>query len=273
MSVLNRIIEKLDLIDEDLKKLISQKPKIPYLDEYNALSGHWYPHPPCFIPLFLGHGASYSGVVHHFFCPRKDTFGTYMLEDGFISEIARDSKQWVTLMVMKMIMAKDGLTDEIVNFCKQINYPDYGEVDQFTIAYGDDPGEFNNLIHFKGKVPSRYIDHVQEYNADFPSTLTAIDPANLVHASIFEIAVPEQLSQLEDLPLWLNSTIDQPTLFGDYINRNMLREAWFTLNSKGWKPAEVARALRELALKTDDELFHLVMENWCYGQQKSALHH
>lgn len=273
MKVLNSIIEKIDVIDKDLKKVINQELKIPYLDEYNHPSDYWYPHPPCFIPLFLGHGASYSGVVHHFFCPRKDTFGTYTLEDGFISEIARDSKQWVTLIVMKMIMAKDGMTDEIIDFCKQINYSDYEEVDQFALNYGDDPGEFKNLIHFKDKVPSRYIDHIQEYNGDFPSTLITIDPANTGNASIFEIAVPEQHGKLEKLPLWLNNTIDKPTLFRDYISKDMLREAWFTLNSKGWKPADVADALDELALKTDEELFHLVTENWCSGWRQSAFRH
>jgi hypothetical protein len=271
MRALDRIIGKINLIDKDLKKVINREFKIPYLDEYNHPSDYWYAHPPCLIPLFLGHGASYSGVVHHFFCHRKDTFGAYRLEDGFISEIARDSKQWVTLIVLKMIMAKDGLTDEIINFCKLINYSDYEEVDQFTFDYGDDPGEFKNLIHFKGKVPSRYIDHIREYNGDFPTTLTAIDHENVMNASIFEIAVPEQLKKLENLPLWLNNTIDKPTLFNDYINKDMLREAWFTLNSKGWKPADIAYALDELALKTDEELFHLVAQNWCSGWRKFNL--
>jgi len=116
MSELLLITNKIDIIDIPLKKLINREIAIPYLDDYQNLSDYWYPYPPCFIPLFLGHGASYKGVTHHFFSGRKDTFSEYFLEQGFISEIARNSKQWITLMVLNMIVLKDGLNDSIIEF-------------------------------------------------------------------------------------------------------------------------------------------------------------
>ena len=270
MEELNLIIDKISIIDADLKKIINQEVKIPYVDDYNSISDYWYPHPPCLIPLFLGYGASYKGVVHHFFCDRKDTFGEYFLEQGFISEIARNSKQWITLIVLKIIMTKEGLNDEIINFCKQVNYSDYEEVDEFTLDYGDDPNEFKNLIYLKQETPSRYVKNISEYNGDFPSTLSAINSAQIQNAGIFEIAVPEKLNEINDLPLWLNRNEDKQALFEDYLNKNMLKEAWFVLNSKGWKLKDVAAALEELAMKTDDELFHLVTKNWINGWRKST---
>jgi hypothetical protein len=107
MREINKIINTLSIIDADLKKLIYQKVKIPNLDDYNSLSDYWYPRPPCFIPLFLGSGASHKGVVNHFFCDRKPTFAKYSLEKGLITEIARNSKPWITLIVPELITLKE----------------------------------------------------------------------------------------------------------------------------------------------------------------------
>jgi hypothetical protein len=269
MEELLLIIDKIGIIDADLKKLINRQIEIPYVDDYKNLSDYWCPHPPCFIPLFLGYGASYKGVIHHFFSDTKDTFTEYFLEQGFISEIARNSKQWVTLIVLKMIMSKDGLNDEIINFCKQVNYTEYEEIDQFTLDYGDALGEFKNLIHLKENTPSRYIKNISHYNGDFPSTLSELNPSQIATASIFEIASPEKLGDIHSLPLWLDSTVDKQKLFRDYLNKNMLKEAWFALNSKGWKLKDAANALEEIANKTDDELFYLVAKNWINGWNRS----
>jgi hypothetical protein len=269
MDEINQNIDRIGIIDSSVKKLIKHEIKIPYLDHYNSLSDYWYPHPPCFIPLFLGYGASYKGLIHHFFCDRKDTFAEYSIENGFITEIARSSKQWITLIVLEMIMLKEGLNKDIINFCQQIVYSDYEAVDEFTLDYGDDPKEFKNLVHLQENTPSKYTLDVSEYNGDFPSTLSAINPAQIENGSIFEIAVPEKLGEINNLPLWLNNAEDKPTLFDDYLNKNMLKEAWFTLNSKGWKLKDVATALEGLVLKTDNELFHIVAKNWINQWKKS----
>jgi len=269
MEELNIIIDSISIIDANMKEIINHKVKIPYLDDYNNLSAYWYPHPPCLIPLFLGYGASYKGVIQHFFCNRKNTFGAYFPEQGFITEIARNSKQWITLIVLKMLMIKEGLDDEIINFCKAVNYTDYEELDEFTLEYGDDPNEFKHLIYLKDNIPSIYLKEISQYTGDFPSTLSAINTRQIKNAGALEIAVPEQLVQTIDLPLWLKSDVDKQQLFNDYISKDMLKEAWFTLNSKGWKLNDLSSALEELASKTDDRLFHLVTKNWVNGLQRS----
>ncbi|WP_293313288.1 hypothetical protein [Pedobacter sp. UBA5917] len=270
MQDIYSIVEKTGLIDDNLKKIIKRQVLIPYLDHFNTPSDYWYPHPPCFIPFFLGHGPSYKGLVHHFFCERSDTFAEYSLEGGFISEIAKNPAQWLTLIVLEMIMLKDGITDEIVRFCNSANYTDYGAVDAFSIDYGDDPKEFKNLIYFRENIPARYVQNPDLYLGDFPSTLSGINAGSLENASIFEIAVPEQLTYIGSIPLWLDHSADKPSLFENYINKNMLREAWFTLNSKGWKPADTAAGLQKIAERTEDELFHLVSKNWIGSWKRSG---
>ena len=270
MENLRLIIDKIGIIDNDLKKLINREIAIPYLDSYNNLSHYWYPHPPCFIPLFLGYGASYKGVIHHLFCDRIDTFTEYSLENGYISEIARNSKQWFTVMILEMIMLKEGLTDDIINFCKQLNYTEYELVDQFFLDYGDDSSEFTSLVHLKENTPSKYLKNISAYNGDFPSTLSVLNYSHIQNASTFEIALPEKLGEIRHLPLWLDSAVDKQKLFNDYLNKDMLKEAWFALNSKGWKLKDAANSLEKIANKTDDELFSLVTKNWIEGWCKSG---
>lgn len=256
------ITDKIGIIDVALKKLINREIEIPYLDDHQHLSDYWYPHPPCFIPLFLGYRASYKGLIHHFFCDRKTTFTEYFLEAGFIPEIARNSKQYVTLIILKMIVSKEGLDDKIIDFCNLVNYSEYNEVDQFALNYGDDPTAFKNLVHLKDDMPSAYVQSIVDYKGDFPSTLSALNFSQIHDASIFEIAVPEKFGEINTLPLWLDSNIDKQALFKDYLHKNMLKEAWFTLNTKGWKLNDAAKALEGIANRTNDELFHIVAKNW-----------
>jgi len=193
-NYLTHIINNIDIINTDLKKIINREVKIPYLDDYNDINDYWYPHPPCLIPLFLGYGASsYKGVINHFFCDRKNTFVEFYLEHGFITEIARNSEQWITLLVLKMIMIKEDVTKEIIDFCKKVNYTNYDKVDAFTMEYGDDPNEFEKLVFFNKNLPLKYINSISEYSGDFPSSLKAINNNQINNASIFEIAVPEKL--------------------------------------------------------------------------------
>jgi hypothetical protein len=37
---------------------------------------------------------------------------------------------------------KRSLNEDIINFCKQVNYYDYEEVAEFTLNYGDNLGYF-----------------------------------------------------------------------------------------------------------------------------------
>ena len=233
MNNTEKIIDHLDL-DINLKKLILNKISIPIVDDYNSVKSYWYPHPPCLIPLFLGYGASYKGVLHHFFSNRKDTFVEYYLEHGYISEIARNHNQLFTLLLLKMILIKDELTDEIVNFSNKINYTYLNEVDSFALEYGDDPKDFDKLIFFDKEMPFKNLREGSKYDGDYPSSLSALNNIQLQNSASFEISDMGLLKSVSNIPNWLNPMSSKKALFDQYIEENNLKEAWLTLNSKGW---------------------------------------
>ena len=271
MGNIKAIIEKLN-IGNSIKKLVNREVKIPdYFDDFNSLDSYWYPHPPCLIPIFLGYGASYKGVINHFFCTREVTYTEYFLEHGYISEIARTAEQFITLMVLRMIIVKDGLTDEIIDFCKKLNYNNYEDIDQFTVDYGDDPNDFSHLVFFDRKMPFKYLKDLTQYDGDFPSSLTILNNDDFIQNScLFELAPIEKLSEIGNLPAWLNSNGNKKALFDQYLSNNDLKGAWFSLNSKGWLLKDVADALEKLKSKANNDLFNLVADNWIDGWKKST---
>ncbi|MCZ4223988.1 hypothetical protein [Pedobacter rhodius] len=67
MADIYKIAEKLN-VDDRIIKLQRKEILLPnYIDDLNPVTDYWYPHPPCLIPLFLGHGASYKGIINIFF--------------------------------------------------------------------------------------------------------------------------------------------------------------------------------------------------------------
>ncbi|WP_345949724.1 hypothetical protein ABDD95_23020 [Mucilaginibacter sp. PAMB04274] len=259
-------------IDSRIQKLITKEIELPaYLDGFNAIDGHWYPHPPCLVPLFLGHGASYKGIVKHFFCDRKETYAEYILEHGHLSEIARDTDQFITSIVLQMIMTKDGLTHDIVRFCEQVDYKYALEVDEFTVEYGDDPKEFGHLPYFDQNMPFKYLRTLSEYNGDFPSSIYTLNSPDIIqNSSLYEIADEGMLSTIMDLPTWLLSTGDKNAQFYDYLNRGQFKEAWFTLNSKGWELKDLAVALNELKKKSVNRELEQLADDWISKWQNSS---
>jgi hypothetical protein len=258
-------------IDQRIQKLMNKEVGIPaYLDDLNPVEEHWYPYPPCLVPLFLGHGASYKGVVKHFFCDRKVTYVEYFLENGYISEIARNADQLITLMVLRMLITKDEITNDIIHFCDRLGYTDYEAVDQFMVDYGDDPNEFKHLPHFGNALPYKYLGDLYDYNGDFPSSINILNTAAIIqNASIYEIAPIERLKEINNLPAWLINGNDKKPLFYEYLANNQFKEAWFTLNSKGWALEDTADALTELKNKSGDKDLALLADNWVEGWKKS----
>jgi len=270
MTDINRIAEKLN-INKRILKLVNREILLPnYIDDFNPLTDYWYPHPPCLVPLFLGYGASYKGMVKHFFCERESTFVDYFLEDGYISETARNADQFITRIVLRMIIIKDGLTNEIIDFCKSIDFDQYDEINQFTLDYGDDPQEFKNLVFFKTDKPFQDLKDLNDYNGDFPSSLFILNKDSyLKSAAYVEIAATKGLAEIEDLPPWLIERNNKKDVFDLYVSRNQLKEAWLTLNSSNWLLKDVAERLEQLKSKTNDDLLALVADNWITGWKKS----
>jgi hypothetical protein len=272
MELLKKIAELLN-IDKTLKKLVFGEIKIPYHDDYNPVNNYWYQHPPCLIPLFLGYGASYKGVIHHFFTERKNTFVELNLEYGYIIEKALNFKQLSVYLILPMIISEDELTDDIIKFAKEINFEEYKEVNKFSIKHGDDTNYFNEMIYFENNLPLDIVKDISTYKGDFPSSYDNLNEQQILNACSFEIskaAFEDLKSSNIVIPEWLRENTDKIKLFEKYVINNQLKEAWLTLNSKGWLLKDVAKALETLKSITKENLFHLVADNWINGWKNST---
>ncbi len=265
-KILKKIIE-ISSFDKRIKTLSDLSGNIPYHDDYNNIHDYWYPHPPCLIPLFLGYGASYKGFLLHFFNDRDITFIEYNLENGYFYEIAKNTDQLITLLILNMIIIKDEVSDDIVKFSMQLDFENLKEVDHFSLEYGDNPKDFDKLVFFNKEMPSKYID--KGYSNDYPSTLTSINESILKNSCSFEIINKKSLNDINDIPKWLQPTSNKKELFNTFISNNQFKEAWLTLNSHEWKLIDVVEGLNILKTKTDNQLFHLVADNWISGWQNS----
>ncbi len=268
MNYLNKILNKLD-INSQLGKLIKAEVKIPYLDDYNNVNEFWYPHPPCLLPIFLGHGASYKGIVKHFFIEKKHTFVEYELENNYFYEFARSEKQIFAQMILDMDMVMEGLNDEIIDFCNQINFEEYKKVDEFADEYGNISEHYNKLVYLETDTPIVYSQNLESYTGDYLSSEKIFNEESLGTSCSFEIVKKDFLEKADKVPLWFKKELDKKTTFSNHIANNDLDKAWLTLNSTGWLLKDVAEGLELLKTKTNDELFHLVADNWIEGWKNS----
>ena len=272
MNALKQVIKELNFT-EDFQKLIFHQIKIPILDTYNPVWEYWYPHPPCLIPLFLGTGAEYTGLLHHFFCDRKQIFVDESLEWSYFSERASNEKQFVTLMILDMLEIEEELTEEIEQFCKDIHYSedDLQKIVTYWDEYGYGKEHTSPLVYFTDRetiIPFGDIER-SGYEGDFPASMNHIDTALCYNACNFEIEDINRITDLKNIPNWLREDTDKKALFYNNLSQNKLKEAWFTLNSKGWKLKDVAEALMQLRDKTNDKLFHQIADYWVYTYELS----
>jgi hypothetical protein len=270
MELTRKISKELNL-DKALQKLVFKEIAIPYHDDYNSVDSYWYPHPPCIVPLFIGYGASYKGIINHFFINRKNTFIEYNLEYGSIVEKAMNFKQFSIYLLLPMIMSNEGINDEIIEFANQIEFKEYKELDEFSIRHGDNTDFFNDLVYFKDNLPLDIVKDVSKYKGDFPTSGNNINKLQIVNSCSFEIspAAYEIIKNSKELPKWLDKETEKIKLFENYISSDQLKEAWLTLNSRGWLLTDVVKCLEILKSKTNDKLFSLVADNWIGGWKSS----
>ena len=171
-----------------------------------------------------------------------------------------------------MIMSDEGLTEEIIEFAGKIDFDKCQELDDFSNKYGDNTDYFDELVYFKNNLPLNIIKDMSTYKGDFPSSYDNLNESQVINSCLFEIspAAYKTIKNRKDTPEWLIMETDKKQLFGNYILNNQLKEAWLTLNSKGWLLKDVAEGLETLKSKTKDELFHLVADNWIAGWKNST---
>lgn len=266
---MEEILNKLN-INQEFSKVILGDVDIPYNhDEYNNVKDYWYSHPPSLIPIFLGNRAFYYGILKHFFIDRKLTFVEFSLESGFFSEKLRSDLQFITKLILEMIMIKEDLTSSIIDFAKKVSFSEYNKVFEFAEKYGDNPEDFDKLIFFEKDLPLYYCKNLNLYNGDFPSSPSILNNSMLHKCCSYEIA-NENLLNSSQLPKWLDKNANKIELFNIYLQENDLSSAWLTLNSSGWLLKDVVKSLEILNTMTSDNLFHLVSNNWINGWKNSS---
>ena len=270
MQHLREIFQRLNLNDK-LFEMANGQIDIPYLDRFNQPDGYWYPHPPALVPVFLGYGASYYGILHHFFFDREKTFVEYSLERGYMLEYARNAEQFFAQMVLDMDMAADGLNDKILKFCEDIAFNEFKEVDDFADEYGDVMDDYDKLVHLTHDTPLSYVKSLDAYNGDYPASIKIFNTRQISNCCTFEVAESWYLDNIDDLPIWFKKEVPQEELFRSYLDNKDLKSAWLTLNSTGWKLKDVAEGLNILTRKTEDPLFHLIAANWVEGYLSSGV--
>lgn len=173
-------------IDHRLIKLVRQEIEIPYIgDGYNSANDYWYGHPPALIPLFLGQGASYIGLLNHWCVDRKRTLVEYELEWGYMLERARTADQLFMLMMFDMVMIAEEVNEKIIEFAENIGHLDPFIVDDFASKFGDNPRQIRHLISLNKDTPLTYLEELQNYTGDYPTSERILNPNAIARTSLF----------------------------------------------------------------------------------------
>lgn len=238
---------------------------IPYIGGlFKVHQDYFYPFPPALLPIFVDDGnPSVTGLLKHWFLDRDTTIVKYDLETGIFSEKARNGKQFIADLLLRMNILEDGLTPDIIQFAQDMQYQDLQEIDEHAVKYGDSPKDFYHLQVFTKDPPIDYAPDLQHYKGDFPVTYRLLNQKQLEKACSFE--VPKDLATTIEAPAWMYANANKQVLFDQYLNDKELDKAWLTLNSRGWVISDAINALKQLTICSTDPLFFHIAERYIDG--------
>ncbi|MDO7135921.1 hypothetical protein [Algibacter lectus] len=274
MKELIEIYKKIEL-DHRLLQIYNKEIVPPnFFDTWKPVEDFFYPFPPFFIPLFVDQGdPSYIGVIHHFFTNRTPVFVQYDLSAGYMWEIARNSDQLLQDILIQSIEANDDIIDSsIESFAQEINMNiDKAFLNTYNNEYDGDAFDTYKLFDlFSNETPSAYVDSLSDYDGDFPSVKDEMNPKTIQKLSSFEIDEEIDVSEIDNLPIWIHEDIDKNKMFEEFMSNLDFEKAWFTLNSKNWKYSDVKEKLTNLRQQTTvDPIFKLISKTWINQWSKS----
>ncbi|WP_289064379.1 hypothetical protein [uncultured Zobellia sp.] len=273
MKNLQSIYESIGL-DQRILNIYQEKILPPDFEyRWNPVKDFFYTFPPFFIPLFVDQGEpGYYGIVNHFFLERERTFTFFSLSTGYMWEEARTADQYLADLILGMILSEEEVTDEIIEFTKEIGYDPTDLLWKFLNSddyNGSTLESYHNLEIFSKNLPFTYVTELNSYEGDFPSSRFGFNPSSLGKASTYELNKKFSLGDFKQDYPWLDEEKNKKTLFDNYFSANELDKAWLSLNSSGWLLEDVANSLEKLKGKTDEKLFHLVANNWIEGMEKA----
>ncbi|SEC57026.1 hypothetical protein SAMN04489761_3354 [Tenacibaculum sp. MAR_2009_124] len=266
MKLTTKILEYLK-IDKRLILLYKKEIDIPIVDDsFEPFTDEWFEHPPMLVPLFVDYDLPLlNGLIVYPFSEKKNSLGSFYLESDQIIEKARTIDQFVTSMIVEMIVAAGGMQPEIEEFCENLGYNKRKEVNDFVEKYGNIPKYFGELIFFTNELPLYYCKDIESYKGDYLSSKGLLNFSVLEKSNPYELYDQSLLSNLDDIPKWLDGSYDSKVLFNSYMEIGDLEKAWYVLNSKDLDVQDIAKGLMKMKSVTENRIFNLIADNWLLG--------
>ena len=260
--MLNEIINYTN-IKEPFKRVIFREIKIPIVSSsYDAVDKNYFRYPPMLVPLFADYDLpDIIGIAMHPFSSRQSSFVRFNLAEGYFREIALNSTQLETQMILKMIMIEEEITEDISNFCNEIRFQDLEKVDLFSDQYGDNYIHFDKLVNFQNNCPLHYCQTLENYNGNFLSSDKLINLKAIDDSSTFELSDKIFLEENTSYPIWFKND-NLISIFYKFLDQKKFREAWLCLNSGTWTKKDLSKGLLDLKDNTTDVLFNLLCYYW-----------
>ena len=215
----------------------------------------WVGYPPALLPILTdGSSPNYIGLWKNWL-NGDSSFVNLSLTRAKADEVARTEKQLFAYLVITAIVAKDEVTQEILDFAERVGVSNIEELDEGTIKFGDDVREFKNISDFKLNCPLESSDP-GEYDGYFPTETNG--KGNF--SSSYQIE-EEDLGLYGSLPIWFRKEKAVES-FERYMKEENYMNAWLSLNSRGWLFFEAAEAITEIAKKVSVPEFSSLATEW-----------
>lgn len=264
MNAYNEIFDWFDL-PYGLRQCVIGQLKLP-LATFEA-PAKWFGFPPALIPLWSdGSGPTYIGIWRHWFAEREPTYVKMYVGSGRMTvEIARTAEQLLALVAVMAISERDGVENDLINFANNVHLLNLEEIDNVTLASGDDAPGLIRIDQFKTKTPVESLSFDLPYSGCFPNADFKNFSSWQESSCSFEIseAILENWPANALRPIWIcNSEKNLCELFYKLLGANDLRRAWFVLNSSGWNIRDARGALSALAKRAQDNKFCSLVDAW-----------
>lgn len=235
----------------------------------------WIAYPPCFIPVYeYGSEPSYCGILKHWFCDRQMIYANLLAYLGYyIYEKSRSSEQFAIQILIKRFEHDEEFSEFLTEIGNSLAVRDVRSIYDLWERYED--GCYPMLDSFKNDWPESLKSHLQEeYHGDFPSDSMEISHSNLKRYCSIEICDTDTefesrvFEEADSLPPWFKEE-NQEKLFYELLNESDLSGCWMTLNSRGWLWKDLRKALSALAVKANNQNFHMLCDCWLSQDHES----
>jgi len=259
-------------VEEALRKCASGEIPVPLTGA--EAPPYWYGFPPALIPLWSQGGRpKYFGIWKHWFVDREPTFvEMYVAADRLTIEIARSSGQLLCFATISAIVEQDGLTADIRKFARLVGVENLDEINDVSLASGDNPSGFSELSQFRGHVPLNSIVESSFYDGEFPLVRPDGSISGVESCCEFEMnsKAIQRASKTGVLFPWQKNGASRADWFAKALSEGRIGEAWLALNSRGWSIQDARLAIAKLAETAGDPQFNVLASAWLSASEHAA---